>query len=116
LTGIKFVNRHAISLFAKDDLLEWVKSKKPRLHFWTLEMLNHRPSIYTIEMEDQNCHGMALETLYKRIVENELAYLDIAKEEWPEQITYELFQRWFSYQYHEDIYDLCADDLVATED
>jgi hypothetical protein len=115
LSDIKFVNRHAVSLYATADLLEWVKSKEPSLRLWTLETINHRPSIYTIEMEDQNCHGMVLESLYKKIVENELAYLYIPREAWPEQITYELFQRWFTYQYHEGIYDICDGELKASE-
>ena len=112
---MKAYSRHAVTLYATQSLLDWVKSVKPHLDRWTLETINHRPSVYLVEVEDQNCHGMALEKYYTKIVENELAYLYIDRTAWPEPITFELFLMWFSYQYHEDIYELCKDELKVYE-
>ncbi len=60
-----------------------------------------------IEIEDQNCEGDALGKYYKSIIEHELAScLYIERTKWPKEITFELFSTWFTYQYHESVYDL----------
>lgn len=114
---MKTLNRHQITLYGKQKLLDWIKSVKPELHRWNLQMLNHRPSAYLIETEDQNCHGLVLENYYKNIVEQELLqHLYVPKENWPTEITFDLFQAWFSYQYHEEVYDLSSKELVIYDD
>ena len=113
---MKYLNRHQITLYATPDLLAWVKSVKPDLHRWTLETINHRPTAYLIEEEDQNCHGLALESYFEKIVKYELSYLYIEKELWPKEITYELFSKWFTYQYHEEVCDLSSDKLESFDE
>ncbi|KIC07701.1 hypothetical protein RA19_23275 [Leisingera sp. ANG-M1] len=114
---MKSLNRHQITLFGTQALLDWLKSVKPELRRWDLRTLNHRPSAYLIEMEDQNCHGLVLEKHFKKVVEQELSQsLYVPKEHWPSEITFELFRTWFFYQYHEEVYDLSSDELLVFDD
>ncbi|WP_122073881.1 hypothetical protein [Pseudophaeobacter sp. EL27] len=114
---MKALSRHQLTIYGTQKLLDWVKTVKPELRRWDLQSLNHRPSAYLIEMEDQNCHGLALEDYFKSIVEQELSqHLYIPKEQWPTEITFDLFQAWFSYQYHEDVYDLSTEKLEVFDD
>jgi len=114
---MKNLNRSQIKLYGTQEFLNWIKSVKPELHRWDLQSLNHRPAAYLIEQEDQNCHGLALEHYYKSIIENELSqHLYIPQHLWPTEITPELFQAWFSYQYHEEIYDLASEPLKVFDD
>ncbi|RBW44445.1 hypothetical protein DS901_08625 [Loktanella sp. D2R18] len=114
---MKALNRHQITLYGKQQFLDWIKLVKPELHRWDLEALNHRPSAYLIEMEDQNCHGLVLEKCFRSIVEQELSqHIYVPKEHWPSEITFDLFRAWFSYQYHEEVYDLSLEKLVVFDD
>ena len=113
---MKVLNRSQITLFAKQEFLDWVKSVKPELYRWDLKTINHRPTAYLIDEEDQNCHGLVLENAYREIIANELENLYIEKELWPEGISYNLFLKWFSYQYHEEIYDLSSESLELFDD
>lgn len=70
-----------------------------------------------IEIEDQNCHGDSLEKYYEAIIENELGeHLYIKQAHWPDEISYALFTQWFTYRYHEHIYDLCEKKLEIFEE
>jgi len=97
-------------------LLDWIKSVKPNLHRWSLKELNHRPSAYLIDEEDQNCHELILESRFKEIVENELLNLYIDRELWPQNIDYELFLKWYTYQYHEEIYDFSSKNIEVFDE
>ena len=109
---MKSFNRNLVTIYAKQEFLDWVKEVQPELHRWDLKTINHRPTAYMIEIEDQNCHGMVLKNYYKSIIENELSnHLYISKESWPQSITFDLFTKWFTYQYHEEINDLCETEL-----
>ncbi len=60
---------------------------------------------------------MVLEKHFVEITENVLgSLLYIEKEAWPKEITFELFSRWFSYQYHEEIFDLSTQLLQSYEE
>ncbi len=114
---MKTFNRNLITLYAKQELLDWLKSVKSELYRWDLNTINQRPTAYMIEIEDQNCHGNVLEKYYQIIIENELSghwYVD--RTHWPINITYELFTHWFTYQYHEQIYDLCEKNLEVIDE
>ena len=60
-------NRYAITLYATQELLDWVKKVHPELWRWTLDSISHRPTVYMIETEDQNCEGLSLEVHCKKI-------------------------------------------------
>ena len=114
---MKSFNRNQITLYATQELLGWVKKVKPELNRWTLDNINHRPSAYMVEVEDQNCHGLALERYYKKIIENELSNnLYVDRELWPKEMTYELFSKWYTYQYHEEVYDLSQNELEVYDE
>ena len=114
---MKTLSRNQITIYGKQSFLDWIKFVKPELHRWDLQTLNHRPAAYLIEIEDQNRHGLVLESYYKDIVEQELSqHFYIPREKWPSEITLDLFHTWFSYQYHEEIYDLSSKELEVFDD
>lgn len=114
---MKQFNRNLVTLYATQELLDFVKAARPELHRWTLSTINHRPPAYMVDVEDQNCHGMVLSKHFREIIENVLlSHLYIDKAAWPNEMTFELFSRWFSYQYHEEVYDLCSKPLETFEE
>ncbi|MEO0356689.1 MAG: hypothetical protein AAF386_00090 [Pseudomonadota bacterium] len=109
---MKQLSRSQVTIYGTQVFLDWIKTVQPHLHRWDLAMLNNRPSAYLIDQEDQNCHGLSLQTHFKAIVEQELSqHFYIPRKDWPENITLDLFQEWFWFQYHEEIYDLSAKNL-----
>ena len=114
---MKILNRNLITVYATQEFLEWVKSVKPSLHLWGLDDINGRPAAFLIDIEDQNLEGSIIQERFRDICETILTgQLYIGKEKWPDEIPYELFQRWFRCQYHESIYDLSLDELRGSED
>jgi hypothetical protein len=113
---VKHVNRSAITLYATQEFLVWVHAVEPKLHRWTLETLNHRPSVYLFEIEDQNCEEFFVRDSFQGIVLNELACRYIPRDKWPKEITRELFESWFSLTYHEGIFDLSQMELLGNAD
>ena len=68
-----------------------------------------------VEVEDQNCWGNCFEKYYKEIFRNEVGEYIRHGEEWPE-LSLELFQRWFTYEYHEFTYDLSNESLKVFDE
>ncbi len=49
---------------------------------------------------------------YEGLFELELAGWHLIEEDWPANRTYEMFQQWFSVEWHSIVTDLCADPLI----
>lgn len=98
----------------KDAFLNWIKRVHPELHRWTLENLNHHPSVYMVEFEDPNCEGDCFSEHFEQIFKAEVAPYVRDGIQFP-KTSYARFQRWFAYQYHESVYDLSDKALDALE-
>ncbi|MEY8239830.1 MAG: hypothetical protein RPT25_05770 [Cycloclasticus sp.] len=114
---MKSFNRSAITILGTDEFLKWVIEAHPELHRWDLDSLNHHPNVYMVEMEDQNLWGECFEIHYYEIFKNEVGTYIYDGAKWPEDISFELFNRWFTYLYHESaVYDLCDKELEVFDE
>ena len=107
---MKSFNRSAISVFGTDEFLMWVKEVRPELHQWNLDSLNYHPNVYMVEIEDQNCWGDCFDKYYEEIFNNEVGEYVDPGEKWPKN-NLKLFRLWFTFEYHESVFDLCNENL-----
>ena len=112
---MKSINRSAISIFGTEDFLSWVKTVCPELHRWTLDELNHHPSVYLVDGEDQNCWGDCFAKYHKEIFRDEVGLYVPQGEKFPE-VSLELFRRWFTFIYHGDTFDLSDKEIKVYDD
>ena len=108
---MKLANRSAISIYGTEEFLKWVKDSHPNLHRWTLIDLNQHPNLYLIDEEDQNCWGDSFERYFEKIFKSEVGEYVNNGVNWPEEVTLELYESWFTYEYHELVYDLSDKEL-----
>jgi hypothetical protein len=112
---MKSFNRSAITIFGTDEFLLWVKDSHPELQRWDLKSLNHQANVYLVSMEDQNATGACFEDNFKEIFKNEVGEYIYDGVSWP-AITLDLFKRWFTFEYHEQAYDLSSKELKVFEE
>ena len=114
--AIQPINRNAVTLYATQDLLDWIIETKPELHGTNLDSINSNPATYLIEIEDQNMEGYVIISNFRAIVAHELTnHLYIEKDKWP-KITKELFFKWYEIKYHNVVYDFCKEAIVFYDD
>lgn len=109
---MRSVNRSAITVLGTEAFLAYVKTLQPQLKKWTLVQLNYHPSVYMIDVEDQNCWGDAFYENYQTILEQEIAPFVSCKAEVP-KISRQQFESWFTFVYHEIVYDLSKESLES---
>lgn len=107
---MKLFNRSAITIYGTDEFLAWVKETHPELHRWNLSSLNHHPSTYTVDIEDQNNWGDCFEKYFEKIFKNEVGQYIYNDASWP-PVSLELYRKWFRFEYHEYVYDLAEKEL-----
>lgn len=107
---MRSVNRSAITVIGTEDFLAYIKILQPQLKNWTLAQLNHHPSVYMIDTEDQNCWGNAFYENYQAIFEEEIVTFLPDKSQIP-KISLQQFKSWFTFVYHEIVYDLSKEAL-----
>ena len=106
---MKYIDRNLATLYGNQSFLDWLISVEPSLKRWSLDDLNNDPGAYLIEVEDQNCKGIAIKKHFKNIFEEELGnYLPCEK--WPTNRTYDLFCQWFSIKLHS-----CVAEMLESE-
>ncbi len=103
-------------VFGTEKFLAWVKEQHPNLHRWDLKNLNQDPSIYLVDAEDQNCWGNCFIEKFEAIFRNEVGGYINGGVEWPKDITVELFQSWFTFEYTEAVYDLSKENIEVSEE
>jgi hypothetical protein len=107
---MKLVNRGFIIVKPKKEYLNWANQFEEEEIIFTDED-DCEPSIYLIE-EDFFEFEPVLEKNFKKIFKNEL--LAVANEEdWPENLSLDLFNEWFSVDFGTSVFDTQKVDLVA---
>lgn len=113
---MKFLNRNLVTLSAKQEFADWLKTAKPSRRNKDLHAIDALLPGYTIEIEDQNTQCICLEGYAREIIENLLAEsFYIARESWPAEIDFDLFSKWFTVHFKEGIYDLPSRPLLSSE-
>jgi len=112
---MKSLNRSAITVLGTERFLTWVKKVRPELNGWNLDSLNHHPNVYLVDGEDQNCWGDCFEKYHNEIFMKEVGEYVRQGEEWPE-LTLDVYRLWFTYKYHEYLYDLATEKLEVFDE
>lgn len=107
------LNRSAIVVKPKQPFLDWLHAADPTSLELTVLDLVREPTIYLIPECDTNEDvADVLRGLCEEIFEEQLAgwYTDTST--WPPDRGFEVFCRWFDYQHHSMLVDLCNEPLV----
>ena len=111
------LNRSAIVVKPKQPFLDWLHAADPTSLELTLFNLVREPAIYLIQECDTNEDvAEVLRELCEEIFEEQLAgwYTDTAT--WPRDRSFDAFCRWFDYQHHSMLVDLCDEPLIRESD
>lgn len=111
------LNRSAIVVKPKQPFLDWLHVADPTSCELTLLDLVREPTIYLIqECETDEEVAEVLNELCKEIFEEQLSgwYTDTST--WPRDRSFDVFCRWFDYQHHSMLIDLCGESLIHERD
>lgn len=107
------LNRSAIVVKPKQPFLGWLHAADPSSRKLTMLDLVREPTIYLLpECDTDEDVAEVLRELCEEIFEEQPAgwYTDTAT--WPRDQSLEAFRRWFDYQHHWMLVDLCDEPLV----
>lgn len=100
---MKVVQRSFLFIRAKQPFWNWARECDPDLMEFAPE--ETEGSVYLVE-EDFFELDPILKKSFKMILETELSAVTDDHNEWPEKLTFELFESWFSCEYGNSTYDL----------
>ena len=110
---MKIVNRGFIVITPKKAFADWANEFD--LDF-EMEVDEHiESSIYLIE-EDFMENDLLIEQNFKKILKSELSMITENEADWPEKLSIELFNEWFSWKVGTTVFDLEKNDLKAYKD
>ena len=111
------LNRSAIVVTPKQPFLDWLHAADPTSLELTLFNLTREPTIYLIpECDTDEDVAEVLRDLCEEIFKEQLAgwYTDTST--WPRDRSFDAFCRWFDYQHHSMLVDLCDEPLIRESD
>jgi hypothetical protein len=107
------LNRSAVVVKPKQPLLDWLHAADPTSQDLSLRDLVREPTIYLFpECDTQAELDDALRERCEEIFTQQLAGWFNDETTWPQDRALEVFRRWFDFQYHSMLVDLCDDPLV----
>lgn len=111
------LNRSAIVVQPKRPFLDWLHRADPASRSLTLQELVRESTIYLIPECDTNAEvDEVLRELCEEIFIEQLAGWFNDRTTWPQNRCFEVFCRWFDFQHHSMLMDLCDDPLVLESD
>ncbi len=110
------LNRTAVIATAKQPFLDWLHSVDPTSQDLTLDDLNREPTSYLLpECDSDDEAARHVRRYCKQILAAELDGWWRRPSDWPQDLNFGLFKRWFAWQYHSVILDLVKDPLIREE-
>lgn len=104
---MKIVNRGYIILKHRSAYFEWANQY---MEVELSEEDNAEQSLYLIEEEFMEIEPV-IEKNFKKIFRQELTMINDDEDAWPEKLTFELFEEWFSFDYGAVVFDVEKSDL-----
>lgn len=107
------LNRSAVVVTPKRPFLDWLHVADPTSLELKLFDLTREPTIYLLpEVDTDEDIAEVLGNLCEEIFEEQLAgwYTDTSS--WPRDRSFDVFCRWFDYQHHSILIDLCDKPLI----
>jgi hypothetical protein len=109
------LNRSAIVVKPRQPFLDWLHTADPTSHRLTLCELTREPRIYLIpECDTEEDVRDVLRELCEEIFVEQLAGWFNDERTWPRDRSLDVFCRWFDFQHHSVLVDLC-DELLIDE-
>jgi hypothetical protein len=107
------LNRSAIVVKPRQPFLDWLHSADPTSHRLTLRDSTREPTIYLIpECDTEEDVREVLEELCEEIFVAQLAGWFRDEQAWPQDLGFDAFCRWFDFQHHSMLVDLCDEPLI----
>jgi hypothetical protein len=107
------LNRSAIIVKPRQQFLDWLHAADPTSCELTLRDLAREPTIYLLpECDTEEDVRKVLAELCEEIFAEQLAGWFNDDATWPKDRSLEVFSRWFDFQHHSMLIDLCADPLI----
>ena len=104
---MKILNRKAITINYKKPFLDWTNALTPELQAKEANILGESTT-YLVKNDYENAE-QCIKKHYKQIFEEELEGQWTDENDWPENLTFELFNEWFSYEISDMVVDLKKD-------
>ena len=109
------LNRSAMVIKPKQPFLDWLHSADPTSRSLTLQELAQEPTVYLIpECDTKDDVRQALCELCGEIFLEELSGWFTDTTTWPQDRSFDLFCRWFEFEHHSMLIDLCDGPLIDT--
>ena len=106
------LNRSAVVVRPKQPFLEWLHRADPTSGSITLNELEQDPTIYLIpECDTEGDVRRVLRKLCREIFVEQLAAWWTDEKSWPQDRGFAVFCRWFEWQHHSMLIDLCDESL-----
>ena len=100
-------NRSAAIVIAKQPFLDWLHSVDPTSQHLTLDDLNEDQSIYLLpESESDEQSGKNLRKFCQEIFREQLEAWWRDQSDWPSDLSFGEFSRWFDYEFHSMVFDV----------
>ena len=107
------LNRSAIAVKPRQPFLDWLHTVDPTSHGLTLRELSREPTIYLIpECDKEEDVSDVLRELCEEIFIEQLAGWFTDESSWPRDRSFDVFCRWFDFQHHSVLVDLCDESLI----
>ena len=104
---MKILNRKAITINYKKPFVDWTNALTPELPPKEANIPGESTT-YLIKNDFKNA-DQCIKKYYTRIFEEELEGQWTDENDWPENLTFELFNEWFSYEISDMVVDLKKD-------
>lgn len=107
------LNRSAIVVKPRQPFLDWLHAADPTSRNITLAEVAEDPTIYLIPECDseEDIHEFLHELCEEMFVEQLASWLT-DEETWPQDRSFDAFCRWFDWQHHSMLIDLCDEPLT----
>src|ERR1035437_3811750 len=116
-TKMPSLNRSAIVVTPKQPVLDWLQTADPTSRDITLLDLRSDPAIYLIPQCDTDKEvADVLRQLCQEIFEEQLGSWYTDTSTWPPHRSFDVFCRWFDYEYHSMLIDLSDEPLIRDSD
>jgi hypothetical protein len=111
------LNRSAVVVKPRQPFLDWLHAADPTSRTITLDELEQDPTIYLIpECDTEREVRKALRKLCGEIFVEQLAAWWTEEGTWPQDRSFAVFLRWFEWQHHSMLIDLCNESLSDEAD
>lgn len=111
------LNRSAVVVKPRQPFLEWLHTSDPTSGNITLDELEQDPTIYLIpECDRKGDIQKVLRKLCGEIFVEQLAAWWTDEKSWPKDRGFAVFCRWFEWQHHSLLIDLCDEPVRGDED